>query len=89
MTGSAIQLDPNNTAGSCAAFTLKAGPNNTGIVYIGPAGVTTGNGYPLAAGDEFEYQRLFNSITPTLQLTPTNFYVIGTASDTLSWFATP
>ena len=34
---------------------IKAGYNNTGIIYVGPSGVTTANGYPLKAGEAISY----------------------------------
>jgi hypothetical protein len=90
ITGTAQQLDASNIAGSAAAWSVKAPSTNANTVYIGPAGVTTGTGYPLTPGDEFEYTRMFNQITPLLQLVPTNLFAVGTAgSDVLAWFATP
>ena len=90
VTGTAQPLDLANRSVNCVAFAFKTPSTNTHTVYIGSAGVTTANGYPLTPGDEFEYQRLFNQITPTLQCTPADFYAIGTAgSDVLAWFATP
>jgi hypothetical protein len=34
---------------------LTAGSSNTGTIYIGPSGVTTSTGYPLAAGQSVSY----------------------------------
>lgn len=34
---------------------LTANAVNTGAIYIGPAGVTAANGYPLAAGQSVSY----------------------------------
>lgn len=41
-------------AGTLANFgvRIKAAEGNAEAIYIGGAGVTTGNGYPLAAGEE-------------------------------------
>lgn len=90
ITGTAQQLDSNNTAALCAAWSVKAPSTNANTVYVGPPGVTTGTGYPLTPGDEFEYTRQFNTISPSLQLVPTNIYAVGTAgTDVLAWFATP
>lgn len=37
-------------------FRLKAHLDNTDIIYLGPAGVTTANGYPLWAGDMIDVE---------------------------------
>lgn len=37
-----------------ATLRVKALPSNTGNAYVGAAGVTTGSGYPLAAGEEID-----------------------------------
>ena len=52
VTASAVVLATNTTHGFC----VKALPANALTVYVGPSGVTTGNGYPLAAGDSICYQ---------------------------------
>ena len=36
-------------------YVLKAMTGNTGILYIGPAGVTAATGYPLAVGEAISY----------------------------------
>ena len=56
---------------------LRAGSGNAGNVYIGPAGVTTATGYPLAAGSTISYN------TANLG----DLYYIGTAADTLAYTA--
>lgn len=90
VTGAAQKLDPTGVSINCAAFAIKAPATNANTVYIGPAGVTTATGYPLTSGDEFEYQRQGLGIQPTLQLTPNDFYVVGTAgSDVIAFFASP
>lgn len=72
-----------------SAFTIKAPTTNTNLVYIGDASVTTSNGHILAPGDEFQYERLQQNGQPTYQLRPSDFYVVGTASDKVSWLASP
>jgi hypothetical protein len=52
VTASAVVLASNATHGFC----VKALPTNAITVFIGPTGVTTGTGYPLAAGDSVCYQ---------------------------------
>lgn len=76
-TGTAYQLNSGSVAVT-EIVQIKAGSGNSGTTYIGGSGVTTGNGYPLAAGD-------------TLSLPVANVnvvYCIGTSSDTVSWIAT-
>jgi hypothetical protein len=52
VTASAVVLATNATHGFC----VKALPANSITVYVGPSGVTTSTGYPLAAGDSICYQ---------------------------------
>ena len=51
------QVAPTTTAAAfgsvaCRRVRIKASPQNTELVYIGPATVTAANGYPLAPGHE-------------------------------------
>ena len=89
VTGTPQSLDPTQKAVNCVAFALKAPATNSATVYFGPAGVTSTSGYPLTPGDEFEYTRQFNRITPSLQCTPADFFVVGTAPDVIAFFASP
>jgi hypothetical protein len=52
VTASAVVLATNTVHGFC----VKALPTNSITVYVGPSGVTTSTGYPLAAGDSICYQ---------------------------------
>ena len=54
---------------------ITAPSGNTGTVYVGPAGVTTGNGYKLAPGSSISY-----AVTNVSAI-----YIIGTAADTVSF----
>lgn len=87
MTGSAIRLT-SNTA-DVTAFTIVAPISNSKPVYLGDVNVTTSTGRHLDPGREFNYERLAQSGQPQYQLKPSDFYVVGTASDTVSWLASP
>lgn len=87
MNGSAQRL--SNPTVEISAFTIKAPSTNTLPVYIGDASVTTSTGHVLAPGDEFQYERLQQNGLPVYQLRPSDFYVVGTASDKVSWLASP
>lgn len=52
VTASAVVLASNSVHGFC----VKALPTNSITVYVGPTGVTTSTGYPLAAGDNICFQ---------------------------------
>jgi hypothetical protein len=52
VTATAAALPSNSMHGFC----VKALPANTLTIYVGPSGVTTSTGYPLAGGDSICYQ---------------------------------
>ena len=52
LTGVEVAL----TTVAARRFRIKAQTNNTDTIYMGPAGVTTANGYPLWPGDFLEMQ---------------------------------
>jgi hypothetical protein len=52
VTASPVVLSTNSVHGFC----VKAMPLNAITVYVGPSGVTTSTGYPLAAGDSVCFQ---------------------------------
>jgi len=57
VAASGSPVDLNDGGGSItvpngATLRVKGLPSNSGNAYVGPAGVTTGTGYPLAAGEE-------------------------------------
>jgi hypothetical protein len=56
---------------------VRALPTNTGSVYVGPAGVSTVTGYPLAAGESVEIP--VNS--------PAKVYVVSSDSCEFEWLA--
>jgi hypothetical protein len=58
VTGSAVVLATNAVHGFC----VKALAANTITVYVGPSGVTTSTGYPLAPGDSVCYQGLNTNV---------------------------
>lgn len=47
---------PSGIAAKCNKIYIKAHPSNSGIVYVGVAGVTTGNGWPLSNGQEEPFE---------------------------------
>lgn len=88
ITGSAQALSASPI--TCQAFTIKAPVANANPVYIGASGVTTGTGYQLDPGDDFEYQRLSLQGQARYELSPSDFFAVGTAgSDKVTWFASP
>lgn len=58
VTATAAALPSNAVHGFC----VKALGTNTITIYVGPTGVTTSNGYPLAAGDSICYQASNTSV---------------------------
>lgn len=55
--------------------TIKAHPDNTGVVYVGlTSGVTAANGFPLAAGESQAFDVIFATDIA-------NIYVIGSAAN--------
>lgn len=86
LTGTAQPLSPPVAV---TAFTIKAPLTNNLPAYIGPAGVTTGTGYQLDPGDEFEYQRQSQSGQARYELGIGDFYAVGTGPDKVTWLASP
>lgn len=68
VTASAAAL---TTQAFSSSFTIKAFSTNTGVTYVGGAGVTAATGFPLAAG-----QSVVLNLASTASV-----YIIGTASD--------
>lgn len=87
VSGSAQQL--TNVVKEMTAYTIKASSTNSSPVYLGDANVTTGNGFVLNPGDQFDYERLSQNGQPNYSLKPSDFYVVGTASDKVSWLGSP
>jgi hypothetical protein len=77
------------TTTQAVAFVIKASQTNAASCYIGPAGVTTANGYELAPGDTFEYERNSQQGQNRYQVDLGSVYVVGIASDRITWFASP
>lgn len=71
------------------SFTIKASLTNTLPVYIGPVGVTTSTGYQLDPGEAVQYERNAQSGLPAYQLSISDFYVVGTSPNKVSWLASP
>ncbi|KAF3997542.1 hypothetical protein [Glaciimonas immobilis] len=51
-TAAAVSLPANPIVNG---IVITALPANTGTIYVGPAGVTAANGYPLVAGQSISY----------------------------------
>ena len=89
LSGAAQQLDSSGAAGNCKAFSIKAPLSNAKPAYIGPAAVTSGNGYQLDPGDEMSYERIAQNGQPNYELRPSDFWVVGTSGDLVAWLASP
>lgn len=68
-------------------FTIKAPVTNVGSAYLGASTVSTTTGYQLDPGESVDYQRNDQHGQGRLQLRVNDFYVLGTAGDTLTWLA--
>lgn len=73
------------TVVECKTFILKAPKANTGVIYFGDSTVTTANGFPLSAGDEFEFAFVVKNGEPVFDLLPSDIYVVGTSGDKAAW----
>lgn len=87
VTGTAAQLDSVFSAASCVSFLIRAPLTNTEPVFIGPAGVSTSTGHQLDQGQEFTYERINQNGQPPYQLRPSDFWVVGTSGDKVTWLA--
>lgn len=54
-TGTASANNLTTTSTVIAGLSILALSSNSGTIYIGPAGVTSADGYPLAAGESVEF----------------------------------
>ena len=73
----------------CVAFTIKAPASNAKPVFIGGSGVTSTTGHQLDPGDTIDYELKFQNGQPTYQLRPSDFWVIGTSPDIVTFLASP
>lgn len=71
---------------SVETLVLKAHSTNAASVYVGATGVTSSTGYPIAAGEEFIIAPAHGNLNRTEK--PKDIYVVGTASDKVSWIGT-
>jgi hypothetical protein len=71
------------------AFTIKASTLNAHSVFVGPQTVLLSTGFELSPGDTFDYERSDLSGQPRFQLNVSDFWVIGTSGDMVSWLASP
>lgn len=87
VTGTAQPLaQPAQTA---TAYTIYALSTNSGPVYIGGAGVTVTTGHAPEPGRSMDYEKSDQSGQQRFQLNVSDFYVVGTAGDKITWFASP
>ncbi|MDE2102255.1 MAG: hypothetical protein KGL39_33730 [Patescibacteria group bacterium] len=89
VSGTAQQIDPNQTASKCRAFTIYAPKGNSAGVFIGASGITSSTGHQLDPGQSFTYERRSDNAQPFYQLRPSDFWVVGTSPDKVSWLASP
>lgn len=85
LTGSAQPLSPTRV--EAEYILIRALDTNTGLAYIGPSGVTTGTGFPRAAGDEFEAVNSNRPGEAEYDLHPHSIYAVGTPGDKVAWLA--
>jgi len=71
------------------AWVLKAPSTNVNPVFVGGVGVTSSTGHQYDPGDSFEYERSTQNGAPKYQISPDDVYVVGTAGDRVTWFASP
>lgn len=86
VTGTAQALSASSV--NVTAFTIKAPASNAASVYVGGPSVTTSTGFALDPGDSLDYQRQQENGQPTLQLNPSDFYVVGSGG-VVTWLASP
>jgi hypothetical protein len=84
-TAQALSAAPVNAA----AFTIKAPASNASNAFIGDASVLTTTGHIMCPGDELTYERRDESGLPKFQLHVSDFYVVGSSGDKVSWLASP
>ena len=72
--GTRVQFGSN----ACKAIVIKANASNSGTIYVGNSGVTSANGFPLAAGD-----------TLSLDISNTNVIYIDASANaqSVNWMA--
>jgi hypothetical protein len=87
LTGSAQQLDPNGTSGSASVFIIKTPVSNAAKAFVGSSSVTTSNGHIFDPGDELSYERISQNGQPGYQQRVSDFWVVGTTGDVVSWLA--
>ncbi len=71
------------------AFTIKASATNGSNAFLGPASVSASTGYVLSPGESLSYEDSGRVGLPAYQLRLSDFYVVGSAGDVVSWLASP
>lgn len=87
VSGSAQQL--SSAAIDCAAFSIKAPYTNTHPVLIGSSIVSLTTGDFVDPGERITYERFDQNGQPRYNLRPSDFWVVGTSGDSVSWLASP
>lgn len=77
------------TARDVTGFTIKAPASNVLPIFLGDKNVLTTTGHQLDPGDSLDYERLNQNGQPVYQLKPSDFWVVGTAPDIVTWLASP
>ena len=85
VSGSAQQISTLNPS----AYTIKASSTNGNPVFIGTSSVTTGTGFRLDAGETFDVEKRQINGLPRYETALSEWYVVGTASDVVSWVGFP
>lgn len=88
--GQQITAGQANLTPTVASFVAKASINNPGSVFIGKSDVTPTNGYELAPGEVFEYERNTQNSIVRYEIGPGDLYVCSAAASCMvSWLASP
>lgn len=68
-------------------YTIKAPLSNSQPVYLGNSSVSPTTGYQLDPGDELAYERLNQAGQPVYKYEVSDWYVVGTTGDKITWLA--
>lgn len=84
-TAAAITATPTLTA----AFTLQAPLTNANPIFVGASTVTTTTGFQIDPGAAIDYEHNDQHGQNKYVLNLSDFYVVGTTGDKLTWLGSP
>ncbi len=85
VTGTAQPLSTSPVIAT--AYSIKAPASNAHPVFLGKAGVLLTTGHQLDPGDSLDYQLSSQSGEPIFSLQVSDFFVVGTSGDVVTWLA--